>query len=55
MAYLETYKAFVEFRDKPKQEWKGLRKTQAIWRYNALRRAWPDRATQVGWEREFQA
>ena len=55
MAYFDTYKAFVKFDDGTTQDWNGLRKTQAIWRYNALRRAWPDKASEVGWKREFQA
>jgi hypothetical protein len=58
MAYKDTYRAFVRFGNgKPDQEWKGLRKAQAQWRYNWIRRNWYTlfgEYREYGWQREWE-
>lgn len=59
MPYLETYSAYVEFKNgNPPITWKGLRKGQAKWRYHWIRRnavygAQFANAKEFGWQREF--
>lgn len=62
MAYLSTYRAYVRFTDGTETAWNGLRKTQAQWRYNWIRRNTDYRNQfngkqfeEFGWTREFQA
>lgn len=62
MAYLSTYRAYVRFTDGTETAWNGLRKTQAQWRYNWIRRNTDCRNQfngkqfkEFGWTREFQA
>lgn len=51
---VERWQAWVQLEDGTMQEWNGLRKTQAQWRYHWIRRrtAWGDiyqNAKQWGW------
>jgi hypothetical protein len=59
MAYLETYTAYAKYHDDSKnQEWTGLSKGQAKWRYHWLARQakqsmdWPK---ERGWQRDWAA
>ena len=57
MSYTGTYRAYAKAFDGTVTEWTGLRKTQAIWRYNWINRnvaAFPD-CDEFGWKREFKA
>lgn len=61
MAYLDTYCAYVRFADGTRQEWTGLRKTQAQWRYHWINRTVQYRNRfgereyiEFGWRREWQ-
>lgn len=61
MAYLNTYSVFARFNgDKPDMQWTGLRKGQALWRYNWINRNQltnPEltRLREFGWQRDVQA
>jgi hypothetical protein len=60
MAYTGKYIAYVRFADGTRQEWNGLRKTQAQWRYNWIGRNinWRNQFgekeyCEFGWQREW--
>ena len=61
MPYLNTYSVFARFHgDKPTMQWEGLRKSQALWRYNWINRQQlinPElsRLRAFGWQRDTQA
>ena len=46
MAYTGTYMAYVKYFDGTKTEWRGLRNSQAKWRYNWIQR-------NTNWQNEF--
>jgi hypothetical protein len=56
MAQAKTYRAFVKYgNDKPCQQWAGLTKGQAQWRYHWIKRNWWNLFRdfrEYGWERE---
>jgi len=56
MAQAKTYRAFVKYGDdKPNQEWGGLTKGQAQWRYHWIKRNWWNLFRdfrEYGWQRE---
>ena len=48
-----NYKAWLKTSDGTVYQWTGLRKTQALWRYNWIRRTWHEhRAKEWGWRAE---
>lgn len=54
MAYLETYAAYAKHHDHTKnQEWPGLTKGQAKWRYHWLARNYTSDMKEWGWKREL--
>jgi hypothetical protein len=56
MPYLPTYRAFVKHHNSTEiQEWTGLRKTQAMWRYHWLARNYRENFKEWGWGREWEA
>lgn len=59
MAYKSTYRAFVRFGNgKPDQEWSGLSKGQAKWRYHWIKRHYWDLFRdfrEYGWQREWES
>jgi hypothetical protein len=56
MTQAKTYRAFVRYgNDKPCQQWAGLTKGQAQWRYHWIKRNWWNLFRdfrEYGWERE---
>lgn len=50
---MKTYMAWIRLHDGTRQEWTGLRKTQAKWRYHWAGRNWHvHRAKAWGWSVE---
>lgn len=47
---MATYRAWVIRYDGSQEEWTGLRKTQAIWRYHWLGRQRDETIHEYGWE-----
>lgn len=55
---MTQWEAWVQMEDGSRREWKGLRKAQARWRYNWIRRrtAWGSEfyhAKQWGWREQY--
>ena len=47
-----TYRAYAKYDDGTKREWKGLRKSQAVWRYHWLDRCYRNELREYGWAKE---